>query len=137
MFRPILAALVSAFAMFSLAGLFTGVLARSFIASNVDPTLLRPTPNLPLIFLGYLLLATVMTVLYRRVALPVASPALAGFKMGLLTAVAWLMPYSLVLFGVYRFPYSALPLDFAWAFVEQGVGGLLIGLILGHGRRNA
>jgi len=39
------------------------------------------------------------------------------------------MPYSLVLFGVYKFPYAALPLDFAWALIEQGVGGLLIGLV--------
>ena len=137
MLRPILAVLISALAMFGLAGLFTGVLARSFIASNVDPSLLRPTPNLPLIFLGYLLLGAVMTLLYRRFALPTSRPALSGFKMGLLTSVAWLMPYSLVLFGVYRFPYSALPLDFAWAVVEQGIGGLLVGLILGRGREDA
>ena len=45
------------------------------------------------------------------------------------------MPYSLVLFGVYRFPYVALTLDFAWALVEQGMGGLVIGLI--HGKRAA
>jgi len=28
-----------------------------------------------------------------------------------------------------------LPLDFAWAFVEQGIGGLVIGLI--HGKASA
>ena len=42
------------------------------------------------------------------------------------------MPYTLVLFGVYKFPYAALPMDFAWAFVEQGMGGLVIGLIYGN-----
>jgi hypothetical protein len=41
------------------------------------------------------------------------------------------MPYSLVLFGVYNFPYAVLPLDFAWAMVEQSMGGLVIGLIYG------
>jgi hypothetical protein len=45
------------------------------------------------------------------------------------------MPYSLVLFGVYSFHYVALPLDFAWALVEQGVGGLVIGLC--HGKFEA
>lgn len=45
------------------------------------------------------------------------------------------MPYTLVLFGVYKFPYAALPMDFAWAFVEQGMGGLVIGLI--YGKSNA
>ena len=44
------------------------------------------------------------------------------------------MPYSLVLFGVYRFPYVALPIDFVWALVEQGLGGLVIGIIHGRAR---
>jgi hypothetical protein len=52
-------------------------------------------------------------------------------RFGIVIAVCWLMPYSLVLFGVYRFPYVALPMDFAWAVFEQGMGGLVIGLIYG------
>jgi len=31
----------------------------------------------------------------------------------------------------YSFPYAALPLDFGWALIEQGIGGLIIGLIYG------
>ena len=50
-------------------------------------------------------------------------------------AALWLMPCSLILFGVYRFPYEALPLDFAWAFVEQGLGGVLVAVGLERGRR--
>ena len=82
MTRTVVAAMASAVVMFSLAGLYTGVLAREFIA-----------------------------------------------------AACWLMPYSLVLFGVYKFPYIALPLDFAWAIAKQGIGGVVIGLI--HGKFNA
>lgn len=36
-----------------------------------------------------------------------------------------------MLFGVYKFPYDAQSLDFASALVEQGLGGLVIGLIFG------
>ena len=50
----------------------------------------------------------------------------------MVAAVCWLMPYSLVLFGVYNFPYVVLPMDFAWALVEQGIGGVVIGLIQGR-----
>ena len=134
MIRTLLAAIASAVAMFSLAGLYTGVLARAFIASHVDATMLRTPPNLALVFAGYAALACVMSLLYARVGRSAGAPAWSGVRFGLVVAVLWLMPYSLVLFGVYRFPYDALPLDFAWACVEQGFGGLVIGLIHGRAR---
>jgi hypothetical protein len=129
--RIVLAAVIATIAMFSLAGLYTGVLARAFIASHVDPAMLRSSPNLTLVFVGYALLAALMTVIYSRLAPVTASPAWTGVRFGVLSGICWLMPYSLVLFGVYRFPYEVLPMDFAWALIEQGVGGLIIGLVLG------
>jgi len=129
--RIVLAALAAALAMFSLAGLYTGVLARAFIASHVDPAMLRPSPNLALVFAGYVLLALLMTLVYARLVPVKRSPAWAGARFGLISGIGWLMPYSLVLFGVYRFPYVVLPMDFAWALIEQGMGGLIIGLVLG------
>jgi len=130
--RTMLAAIAATLVMFSLAGLFTGVIARAFIASNVAPMLLRTPPNLALVFVGYAALAAAMSFLYGRIGPFPGSPAWSGLRFGLVMAVLWLMPCSLVLFGVYRFPYAALPLDFAWACVEQGLGGVVIGLI--HGR---
>ena len=133
--KTIFAAIAAAAVMFSLAGFYTGVLARQFIAAHVDQALLRTPPNLVLVFFGYFVLALLMAVLYARFVRVTGSPAWAGLRFGLMAAVYWLMPYSLVLFGVYKFPYVALPLDFAWALVEQGMGGLVIGLI--HGKRAA
>jgi hypothetical protein len=74
--------------------------------------------------------------LYQRLVRVSGSPAVSGLRFGLLAGICWLMPYSLVLFGVYKFPYAALPLDFAWALVEQGIGGLVIGLIYGKSNKN-
>jgi hypothetical protein len=136
MIRTIFAIIVAAVAMFSLAGLYTGVLARSFIEANVDKALMRTPPNLFLVFFGYLVLAVLMAVIYRSYIRLDGSPAWNGLRFGLATAVCWLMPYTLVLFGVYNFPYSVLPLDFGWALIEQGVGGLAIGLIYGKSHAN-
>ena len=132
--RTIWAVMAASAVMFSLAGLYTGVLARAFIAAHVDQSLLRTPPNLILVFCGYVVLALLMSVLYPRFVRVTASPAWSGMRFGMLAAVCWLMPYSLVLFGVYKFPYLALPLDFAWALVEQGLGGLVIGLIYGKSK---
>ena len=132
--RTIFSVIAASAVMFSLAGLYTGVLARAFIAAHVDQSLLRNPPNLILVFFGYVVLALLMSVFYRRFVRVTGSPAWSGLRFGLVAAVCWLMPYSLVLFGVYKFPYVALPLDFAWALVEQGTGGLVIGLIYGKSK---
>ena len=135
--RTIVAVIAASLVMFSLAGLYTGVLAREFIAAHVDQSLLRTSPNLILVFFGYVVLASLMSVLYSRLVRVTSSPAWSGLRFGMVAAVCWLMPYSLVLFGVYKFPYVALPLDFAWSFVEQGIGGLVIGLAFGKVKPDA
>jgi hypothetical protein len=112
------------------------VLAREFISANVDAALLRMPPNLGLVFSGYVLLAAAMTALYPRFGPFHHSPVISGAKFGTAIGVLWLMPYSLVLFGVYRFPYHALPLDFAWAIVEQGIGGCIIAQVLSLRRKD-
>jgi uncharacterized protein YacL len=135
--KLVLSGIAASLVMFSLAGLYTGVLARTFIATHVDPSLLRGPANLVLVYCGYLLLGMLMAWLYPRVVTSVSAPLLSGLIFGIGAAVFWLMPYSLVLFGVYRFPYSALPLDFAWALVEQGTGGVVIALIHGKSKPGA
>ena len=134
--RTVFAVIAASVVMFSLAGLYTGVLARAFIASHVDQSLLRTPPNIILVFFGYVVLALLMSVLYSRLVRVTGSPAWSGLRFGVVAGVCWLMPYSLVLFGVYKFPYVALPLDFGWALLEQGIGGLVIGLIYGKSSRD-
>lgn len=130
--KIIISAVIAAAAMFGLAGLYTQVLAKDFIANNVNPELLRTPPDLAITFLGYLFLAVIMAYVYRFFQEKFKTPIKSGLFLGLSAAVVWIMPYSIVLFSVYNFPYVALPLDFVWVLIEQGVGGLLIGLIQGR-----
>src|SRR5689334_21381503 len=102
--RTVFAVIAASVAMFSLAGLYTGVLAHAFIAAHVDQSLLRSPPNLILVFFGYAVLALLMSLFYGRFIRVTGSPAWSGLRFGLVAAVCWLMPYSLVLFGVYQFP---------------------------------
>ena len=48
---------------------------------------------------------------------------------GMVAGIFWLLPQALVLHGVYRFPLMGLLIDPAWALLEQGIGGAIIGLI--------
>ncbi|MBI3884472.1 MAG: hypothetical protein HY302_01895 [Opitutae bacterium] len=128
--KKILCATLAAFvAMFGLAGLFNGVLIRSYVAAHVDPAFLRNPPSLVFIAAGYLLLALGMAWLYsRRTRREAWSPA-ADFTFGAAVGFFWTLPIGLVLHGAYRFPTLALAFDTLWALLEQGIGGLLIGAV--------
>jgi len=128
--RKIIAAISSGLSMFMLAGLYTGVIAKGFMTNNVDPAIIRVQPNMWLIVAGYLLLGFLMTLIYPYVKGSTPPSLKSGAVFGVVTGVVWMMPYSLVLFGVYRFPYLAIPVDFVWALIEQGIGGLVMSAVL-------
>jgi hypothetical protein len=89
--KPIPAVLLvyASVAMFSLAGLYTGVLAREFIATHFDHALLRAPPNLILVLFGYLVLALLMPMLYRRLVRVDGSPARSGLRFGLVIGLIY------------------------------------------------
>jgi hypothetical protein len=99
------------------------------MAEHVDPVMLRPQPLLAVVYGGYLLLGLLMAFAYARL-MPLNGSWRTGALFGMATAAVWLMPYMIVLMGVYRFPAAAVPLDFAWALVEQGLGGIVVSLVL-------
>ncbi len=47
---------------------------------------------------------------------------------GVFIGVLWLLPFNLVLHGAYNFLTIALLINSSWAVVEQGLGGIVIGL---------
>lgn len=126
--RKLLLSWIGAFTvMFLLAGLFNGVIIRDFVASNIPAELLRTPSDMRLVLLGYAVLALLMAWIYPRVVL--TPSVLSGIAFGAVAGICWLLPYALVLHGVYRFPTVALFTDPAWALIEQGLGGLVIGVV--------
>ncbi len=115
--------------MFGLAGVFNTVVIHDFVVANIKPDLLRTPPNMAFIMSGYVLLSLLMVYLYPRFVKEGAYSARRGLGYGMLFGIVWLLPYSLVLHGAYQFPVKALFFDTAWALLEQGAGGAIIGFI--------
>lgn len=114
--------------MFSLAGLFNGIIIKEFVNNNIVPEMLNLPPNMLLIAGGYLLLAVLMVLLFPKVINEENYSIKSGFMFGVFISILWLLPISLVLHGAYNFPILALLIDSGWAVVEQGLGGIVIGL---------
>lgn len=124
-----LSLLLAFFVMFIMAGLFNELVVNELVGEDIDPAMMRDAPNLALIALGYALLALLMTLIYPRVVSQASYSVRSGFLFGMVAGIFWLLPQAMVLHGVYRFPLMGLLIDPAWALLEQGIGGAIIGLI--------
>ncbi len=86
------------------------------------------------IALGYIVLALLMAYVYPK-GYSGGAPATEGLKFGVIIGLLWVLPHGIVLYGVHHSGTRALILvDTTWHVVEQGVGGLVMGLICGRGR---
>ena len=127
--RLILATLLSMAAMSALAALWHGWLLHAFYSEHMP--LLRQTPVLRLIGLGYFVLALVMAVIYPK-GYEGGSPWFEGLRFGALMGVLFTLPRGLVLYGAEGSQTGTLlAVDAAWHLAEQGVGGLVIAWIHG------
>ena len=88
-----------------------------------------------IIFLAYLVLALFMVGLYAYGA-PRRRPVLEGLLLGVVIGLLWVLPHGLAMAGAHDEPLPYVFKNAAWHGIEQGAGGIIIGLILGQESRS-
>ena len=125
----ILATVLGLVAMMLLSSLWHGLLMSDFYDAH-SPTV-RQVPLMRIIGLGYFLLATLMAVIYPK-GYEGGSSWLEGARFGAYMGLLFVLPRGLVLYGAEGCHTGLLVVvDAAWHVVEQGVGGVVIGLVHG------
>ena len=109
-------------------GLWHRVILGDFYAAQTQLT--REETNVPFVVLGVLVLTFLMALIYP-IGYKGGSPIKEGLRFGALIGLIWIFPMSLVMHGVWTYPLTSVIVDSAWHVVEQGVAGLIIGLIYG------
>ena len=131
-FKKMLFALIAGFVtMFLLSGLWHMVVMADFYATD-RPSVAFAEPKMQFIVLGYLILALLMAYIYP-LGKKGGSPVIEGLKFGILIGLLWMLPEAVVLFGVFESSGTVLVVDTIWHVVEQGLGGIVIGLVYGSG----
>jgi len=130
--KMLLAFIASFVAMFLLAFAWHQPIMGEWYADNVGlvPTA-RTEPIVWMIALGYAVLAFMMSYIYPK-GMEGGSPLMEGFKFGALMGILWVIPHSIVLYGVTMANSRDLVIvDGLWHIVEQGIGGVIIAYIYG------
>jgi hypothetical protein len=132
--RKLLFFLVPCLAMLVLGGLWNSVLLQKIFAFPA-PVIARPPAEVRLgvIALAYALLTAFMAFLFTQSS-PNPPGSLAGFRFGSLFGVIMTLPVYLLLYAAWNVSLRALLVDAGWHAIEQGVGGVLMAVLLAEKR---
>ena len=128
--KKMLLALFAGFiVMFLLAGLWHAVIMEDFYKAHATSNTLAE-PNMQFIALGYFILALILAYIYPF-GYKGGSPVIEGLKFGMVMGLLWIFPFSTVLFGIMESSGTLFAVDVVWHIVEEGIGGIAIGLVYG------
>lgn len=127
--KLVLGAVAAFVAMLALSWVWHEALMADFYRS-IEVRIMRESPVMWAIFAGYGVLALLMAWIYPK-GYEGGSPAVEGAKFGAVIGILWILPLQLVLYGVMEGPFSMVLVDAGWHVVEQGVGGVVLGLVYG------
>ena len=126
----IVTSLVSAVVMLMLAAVWHGSLTAAFYAEHMQ--IAREVRLYDIMALAYLVLGAMMALMYPA-GYAGGSPAVEGARFGAMVGIIYSLPHSLVVYAIQETQTTTLILaEAAWHVVEQGVGGMAIGLVYGR-----
>jgi hypothetical protein len=122
--KLLLITLVAGITMWLFAGLVHEVIFPKFFADETEAT----HEGTGIIFLAYIILGLLMSYLYS-LTYKGGRPAIEGLKLGILIGILWVFHHELAMAGAHGESISYVFINGAWHMIEQGVGGILIGLV--------
>ncbi len=123
----LLSALSGAVCMWLLAGLWHELIMAQFYMKETGAT----HGGTGIIFIAYVVLGLLMAYLYS-LTYKGGKSALEGIKLGVIVGILWVFPHELSMAGAHGESISYVFKNAAWHIVEQGFGGLVIGLVYGR-----
>ncbi|TKJ40490.1 hypothetical protein CEE37_09255 [candidate division LCP-89 bacterium B3_LCP] len=126
--KLILATLAGGFGMWIVAGLWHNL---------IMPTLYKDThashEGIGIMLVAYIVLAAIMAYIYP-LGYKGGKPVLEGLRFGIIIGILWVFPHELAMAGAHEGKSIIYVFRNAgWHIIEQGIGGIIIGLI--HGKR--
>jgi len=110
--------------MWVISGLWHNLILATFYVSETEAT----HEGIGILLIAYIVIALIMAYLYPRF-FQGGSPAIEGLKFGALIGLLWVFPHELAMAGAHGESLVYVFKNGAWHAVEQGLGGIVIGVI--------
>ena len=121
-----LATIIGGLGMWVIAGVY-----HNLIMANLYEEVNAKHEGLGILLAAYFILALIMAYVYP-LGYKGKSPAMEGLRFGIIIGLLWVFPHSLAMAGAHGESIIYVFKNSLWHLVEQGLGGLIIGLIYGR-----
>jgi DMSO/TMAO reductase YedYZ heme-binding membrane subunit len=121
--KLVISTLASGFVMWVTAGLW-----HNLIMANLYKDVTEKHEGIGILLIAYFILALLMTYIYTRFYKK-ESPIKDGILLGALFGIIWVFPHQLAMAAAHGEPLLYVFKNGIWHIVEQGIGGLIIGVI--------
>ena len=125
--KLVLSTFVVGFTMWVISGLWHNLILANFYASANEAS----HEGIGILLIAYIILGLFMAYLYP-LGYKGGKPAIEGLRFGALTGLLWVFPHELAMVGAHGESLSYVLKNAVWHAVEQGLGGIVVGLIYGR-----
>ncbi len=125
--KLLMATFSSAIGMWLLAGLWHKIIMVQFYIAETDAT----HAGVGIILTAYVILGLLMAFIYP-LGYKGKKPLIEGLKFGVLMGLLWVFPHELAMAGAHDTSILYVVKNAIWHMIEQGFGGIIIGLIYGR-----
>ncbi|NQT25670.1 hypothetical protein HQ585_09965 [candidate division KSB1 bacterium] len=125
--KLVLSTFVVGFTMWVISGLWHNLILANFYASEIEAS----HDGIGILLIAYLILGLFMAYMFP-LGYNGGRPAIEGLRFGALIGLLWVFPHELAMVGAHGESLSYVLKNAAWHAVEQGLGGIVVGLIYGH-----
>ena len=121
-----LATLAGGFGMWVIAGVW-----HNLIMANLYESVDAKHEGIGVLLIAYFVLALLMSYIYP-LGYKGGNPVWEGLRFGMVIGILWVFPHELAMAGAHGDPISYVFKNGLWHMVEQGLGGIIVGLIYGR-----
>ncbi len=123
--KLLLATLAGGFGMWVIAGIW-----HNLIMANLYESVHATHDGLGLLLVAYFVLALLMAFMYP-LGFKGGKSVSEGLRFGIIIGILWVFPHGLAMAGAHGDSILYVSKNAAWHMVEQGIGGIIIGLVYG------
>ena len=123
------AGIADSIVIFLLSGLWHQLILTDFYTARTQ-ALARTEVDMLWITIGIFVLGFLMAYVYPM-GYQGGSSLKEGFRFGAVIGLIWILPWSLIIHGIWNYPLDSVILDAVWHMAEEGVAGIVIALVYG------
>ena len=123
--KLIIATILGGLGMWIVAGIW-----HNLIMANLNKNVHATHDGIGYLLIAYFILSLIMAYIYP-LGYKGKKPIFEGLRFGVIIGILWILPHGIAMVGAHGDSLLYVLKNTAWHVIEQGIGGIIVGVIYG------